>query len=83
MDIGIDISLYPLAEHFAPVIHECIERLSAHPSLKVVPGSLSTQVYGEYEQVFEALREAVLATLEARIAEGGKAAFVLKILGPL
>jgi uncharacterized protein YqgV (UPF0045/DUF77 family) len=83
MDIGIEISLYPLAEHFAPLIHECIGRLSAHPALKVVPGSLSTQVYGEYEQVFEAVREAVRATLAARAAEGGKAAFVLKILGPL
>ena len=83
MDIGIEISLYPFAEHFVPLIHECIARLSAHPALKVVPGSLSTQVYGEYEQVFEAVREAVRATLETRAAEGGKAAFVLKILGPL
>ena len=83
MDIGIDISLYPLAEHFVPLIHACIGRLSAHPELKVVPGSLSTQVYGEYEQAFEAVREAIRATLESQAAEGGKAAFVLKILGPL
>lgn len=83
MDIGIDISVYPLAERFAPLIHACIARLSAHPALKVVPGSLSTQVYGEYEQVFEAVREAVRATLEERLAAGGQAAVVLKILGPL
>ena len=44
MDIGVEISLYPLAEDFAPMIHDFIGRLSARPTLKVVPGSLSTQV---------------------------------------
>ena len=83
MDIGVEISLYPLAERFAPLIHECIEQLTARPELKVVPGSLSTQVYGEFEQVFTAVRDAVRATLEGRAAGGGKAAFVLRILGPL
>ncbi len=83
MDVGVEISLYPLAERFAPVIHEFIEQLSAHRELKVLPGSLSTQVYGEYDQVFAAVREAVRATLESRRAEGGRAALVLKVLGPL
>jgi uncharacterized protein YqgV (UPF0045/DUF77 family) len=83
VDVGIEISLYPLTEHVAPLIHDFIERLSACKALKVLPGSLSTQVYGEFEQVFAAVRAAVLGTLEARQAEGGRAAVVLKILGPL
>jgi uncharacterized protein YqgV (UPF0045/DUF77 family) len=83
VDIGVDISLYPFEAHFAPVIHEFIERLSAHPGLKVLPGSLSTQVYGEYDQVFAAIREAVRATLEALQGAGTRAALVVKILGPL
>lgn len=83
MDIGVEISLYPLAEGFAPVIHEFIDRLRAHGELKVVAGSLSTQVFGEYERVFEALRSELRATLEARALDAGKAAFVIKVLGPL
>lgn len=83
MDIGVDISLYPLAEGFAPLIHEFIGRLAAQGDLKVVAGSLSTQVFGEYERVFEALRSELRATLEARQAGSGKAAFVIKVLGPL
>ncbi len=82
MDIGVEISLYPLAEDFSPMIHDFIGRLSGHPSLKVVAGSLSTQVFGEYEQVFEALRGELRATLESRALDAGKAAFVLKVLGP-
>lgn len=83
MEIGVEISLYPLAEHFAPEIHDFIARLTAAGNLKVVSGSLSTQVFGEYEHVLETLRRELRATLESRDRQGGKAAFVLKILGPL
>ncbi len=83
MDVGVEISLYPLAERAAPLIHAFIEQLSSRPGLKVVPGSLSTQVYGEYDQVFAAVREAMRAALETRAGDGGRAALVLKVLGPL
>ncbi|MHB1542825.1 MAG: hypothetical protein ACYCUE_05365 [Steroidobacteraceae bacterium] len=83
MDIGVEISLYPLTERAAPLIHDFIEQLSARTELKVVPGSLGTQVYGEFDQVFTAVREAVRGTLEARQAASGRAAVVLKVLGPL
>jgi uncharacterized protein YqgV (UPF0045/DUF77 family) len=83
MEIGVEISLYPLAEHFAPQIHDFIARLAAVPDLKVVSTSLSTQVFGEYDRVLEALRRELRATFENRREQGGKAAFVLKVLGPL
>ncbi|MHB8813252.1 MAG: hypothetical protein ACYDAE_08285 [Steroidobacteraceae bacterium] len=83
MEIGVEISLYPLAEQFAPEIHDFIARLAAAGDLKVVSGSLSTQVFGEYERVFEVLRRELCATFECRNRQGGKAAFVLKVLGPL
>src|SRR6185437_3161074 len=83
MEIGVEISLYPLAEHFAPEIHDFIARLKAAGDLKVVSGSLSTQVFGEYEHVLETLRRELRATFESRADQGGKAVFVLKILGPL
>lgn len=82
MEIGVEISLYPLAERFAPEIHDFIERLAAAPDLKVVSGSLSTQVFGEYERLFETLRRELRATFERQGEQGGKAAFVLKVLGP-
>ena len=83
MEIGIEISLYPLAEHFAPEIHDFIARLTATRELKVVSTSLSTQVFGEYERVFEVLRRELRATFASRQSRSGKAAFVLKVLGPL
>jgi uncharacterized protein YqgV (UPF0045/DUF77 family) len=83
MEIGVEISLYPLAERFVPEIHDFIARLTAAGDLKVVSGSLSTQVFGEYERVFETLRRELRVTFESRGEQGGKAAFVLKVLGPL
>jgi uncharacterized protein YqgV (UPF0045/DUF77 family) len=83
MEIGVEISLYPLAEHFVPEIHDFIARLAAVADLKVVSGSLSTQIFGEYEHVFETLRRELRVTFESRGQQGGKAAFVLKVLGPL
>jgi uncharacterized protein YqgV (UPF0045/DUF77 family) len=83
MEIGVEISLYPLAEHFVPEIHDFIARISAAGELKVVTGSFSTQIFGEYERVFETLRRELRATFDSRAEQGGKAAFVLKVLGPL
>jgi len=83
MEIGVEISLYPLTEQFAPAIHDFIARLSAAPEIKVVSGSLSTQLFGEYEQVFEILQRELRAAFESRSQQGGKAVFVLKVLGPL
>ena len=83
MEIGVEISLYPLAEHFAPEIHDFIARLTKAGELRVVSGSLSTQIFGEYERVFETLRRELRATFESRGGQHGKAAFVLKVLGPL
>jgi uncharacterized protein YqgV (UPF0045/DUF77 family) len=83
MEIGVEISLYPLAEQFAPEIHDFIARLAAVADLRVVSSSLSTQVFGDYDRVFETLRRELRATFQSRGEQHGKAAFVLKVLGPL
>ncbi len=79
MDIAVEISLYPLDADFVPPIKEFIDRLQAHRQLKVVTNSMSTQVFGAYEDVFSAL------TRELRVdfQRDRKAVFVLKVLGPL
>ena len=79
MDIGVEISLYPLADDFIPPIAGFIERLNRHSGLKVVTSSMSTQVFGEYQRVFEVLGRECRQTFE----EAGKSIFVMKVLGPL
>ena len=83
MDIGVEISLYPLQREFAPLIREFLARLNTDPGLRVVTNSMSTQVFGTYEAVMEALRRELRPTLSTLAAAGDKAVFVMKVLGPL
>jgi uncharacterized protein YqgV (UPF0045/DUF77 family) len=83
MDIGVEISLYPLTSEFVPVIHGFISRLSQDRRLKIVTNSLSTQVFGAYEEVMDALRRELRPTFESVAGGSDRAVFVMKVLGPL
>ena len=79
MDIGIEISLYPLTTEFIPPIADFIERLNRDKRFKVHTNSMSTQIFGPCEILFETLNREMRATFE----RAGKAVFVMKVLGPL
>jgi uncharacterized protein YqgV (UPF0045/DUF77 family) len=77
MRISLDISLYPLDADYVPPIREFIERLNRHEGLKIVTNAMSTQVAGEHARVFAALEAETRASFET----GGRAVFVMKLLG--
>ncbi|HEY4973268.1 MAG TPA: YkoF family thiamine/hydroxymethylpyrimidine-binding protein [Steroidobacteraceae bacterium] len=79
MDIGVEISLYPLHQDFIPPIQDFIDRLNADARLRVVTNSMSTQVFGDYDTVMPTL----LRELRVTLANNDKAVFVMKVLGPL
>ncbi|MFI4868311.1 MAG: YkoF family thiamine/hydroxymethylpyrimidine-binding protein [Steroidobacterales bacterium] len=79
MDIGVEISLYPLHQDFIPPIQNFIDRLNAVQRLRIVTNSMSTQVFGDYELVMQTLMRELRTTLEGN----DKAVFVMKVLGPL
>ena len=83
MDIAVELSLYPLNAQYIPPIKDFIDRLNADPRLKVVTNSLSTQVFGAYEEVMEALRRELRTTFQSLEQGSDKAVFVMKVLGPL
>jgi hypothetical protein len=79
MDIGVEISLYPLTAEFIPPIEDFIRRLNGDGGLKVVTNSMSTQVFGPYDLVMGRL----VRELKGTLASSTKAVFVMKVLGPL
>jgi uncharacterized protein YqgV (UPF0045/DUF77 family) len=79
MKIGVEISLYPLKDEFIPPIRDFIDRLNADGRFKVVTNDMSTQVFGAYDDVMEALTRELRPTFE----RDGKSIFVMKVLGPL
>jgi uncharacterized protein YqgV (UPF0045/DUF77 family) len=83
MDIGVEISLYPLQAQFGAVIHRFIERLNADGRFRVVSNSMSTQVFGPYDEVMELVRHELRDTFASLQQGQGKAVFVMKVFGPL
>lgn len=77
MHVAVELSLYPLADEYVPPIHDFIERLKARPGLRVVTNSMSTQLSGELDAVFEALR----AEMARTFGERHRSVFVMKVLG--
>lgn len=77
MHIAVEMSLYPLADDFIPPIRDFIARLGKHPRLAVVTNSMSTQVSGELDDVFDALRAEVKRTF----ANPRRSVLVMKVLG--
>ena len=79
MDIGVEISLYPLNADYIPPIQGFIDRLNTYAGLKIITNSMSTQVFGDYDLVMATLT----SELRPTFAANDKAVFVMKILGPL
>lgn len=76
MKASVDISLYPLADEYIPAIKEFIERVQEYPEIAVVRADLSTQLYGDFDQIMK------LLTVEVKLSweKYGKGIFVIKFL---
>lgn len=76
MKASVDISLYPLVDDYIPAIKEFIERVQQYPDVAVVRNDLSTQLYGDYEQLMDLLKVELRLSWE----KYGKSIFVIKFL---
>ena len=77
MRTAIEISLYPLDSDYIPPIKAFIERLNTYPEIQVVTNSMSTQIAGDHQRLFEILGKETAATF----AQAGRKVFVMKVLG--
>ena len=77
MEISVEISKYPLADDYIPAIKSFIDRLNTIDGVAVVTNTMSTQVFGDYDLVMNALRDEMKLSWETY----GKAIFVCKFIG--
>ncbi|MDP8985705.1 MAG: hypothetical protein M3N97_11850 [Pseudomonadota bacterium] len=75
MRTAVEISMYPLAGDYRPLIQAFIDRLSTYPELEVLTNPLSTQIWGPLDRVM-----AILAEEMRRAAAGPQPIFVMKVL---
>jgi|TARA_B100000768_G_scaffold43015_1_gene41850 uncharacterized protein YqgV (UPF0045/DUF77 family) len=52
---SVEISMYPLKEDYKPSIITFIKNLRKYPLIKLNTNGMSTQVFGEYKMVMNAL----------------------------
>lgn len=76
MRVAVDISLYPIRDEFIPPIDDVISRLNQHSSIEVKTNAMSTQLFGEYDDVMSVLHKEIMATFE----DLPTAVFAIKIL---
>lgn len=77
MKTSVDISMYPLKEQYCQPIIDFIDELEKHPEVSVQRNSMSTHIYGEYQDVMGTLNKEMLKVLE-QIPE---TVFVIKLIG--
>lgn len=76
MHLSVEISKYPLADDYITPIKGFIEQLNRYPDLKVLTNTMSTQVFGEYDTVMQALQACIKWSFE----HYGKVVFVVKFI---
>ena len=75
MNTSIEISYYPLKDDFIPHILDFINRLNKHEKLSVKTNGMSTQVFGEYFDVMNAITKEIHKSFELP-----HSVFILKII---
>jgi uncharacterized protein YqgV (UPF0045/DUF77 family) len=76
MNIAVEISMYPLSEAYLSAIQAFIDRVRTNEKLQVLTNTMSTQVFGEFDEVFRTLQQEIRASF----ADGPRAVFVTKFL---
>lgn len=65
MKTSIEISTYPLDTQYGTYILNFIQRLKSHPELTVQSNNMSTQIFGDYDQLMAALTQEMKTSFEA------------------
>lgn len=75
MNTSVEISYYPLNIEYVPPIKGFIERINTYDKLRVQTSGMSTQVFGEYDDVMHAITTEIKRSFEIP-----HSVFVLKII---
>ncbi|RLD80690.1 MAG: hypothetical protein DRJ15_06445, partial [Bacteroidetes bacterium] len=64
MNTSVEISYYPLNVEYIPPIKGFIERMNQYEDLRVRTSGMSTQVFGEFTTVMQALTSEIEKSFE-------------------
>ncbi len=76
MQLSVEISKYPLAEDYKGPILAFLGQLAQEAEIEVLTNTMSTQIFGEYDAVMQALQRCMRWSMERY----GKLVFVCKFI---
>jgi uncharacterized protein YqgV (UPF0045/DUF77 family) len=76
MHVSVEISKYPLADEYIGPIKAFLQELAKQPELHIITNTMSTQIFGEYDTVMQALQQCMKWSFERY----GKVVFVCKFI---
>jgi len=76
MHTSVEISMYPLKEDYRPSIIAFIKNLRKYPFIKVNTNGMSTQVFGDYKRVMNAIN----TEMENTFLDSKAVVFNLKVI---
>ena len=69
MQLSVEISKYPLNEDYIPIIQGFIDRLNTYSELTVLTNTMSTQVFGEYDVVMNAIQKEMKTSFSDQVKQ--------------
>lgn len=75
MKVSVDISYYPLKDEFIPHILDFIDRINNYDKIIAQTNGMSTQVFGEYFEVMNAITKEIYQSFELP-----HSVFILKVI---
>ena len=75
MKISVDISYYPLNEAYKPPIKRFIANLNENKNLVIRTNTMSTQVFGEFDEVMSTIQKCMKQAFELP-----HSVFVMKVI---
>ncbi len=59
MKASVEISMYPLTENYGTAILTFLDKLKRYPSIEMHSNTMSTQLFGNYDEIMEALTKEI------------------------
>lgn len=68
MKVTLEITMYPLTDGYKEEVKAFLRRLNRQESLEVITNGVSTQVFGEYDEVMKAYTDSLKPSMEGDVA---------------
>jgi uncharacterized protein YqgV (UPF0045/DUF77 family) len=67
MKVTLEITMYPLTDGYKEAVKDFLRRLNRYENIQVITNGVSTQVFGEYDDVMKAYTESLKPSMESGI----------------